>query len=120
MFRASYQNITLLSTAFHVREAAFKTNSSFCIVSYDLLQNKEFFSILKEELIRYFNVKENIVFINNYKTDKEIQALVKENKQIIYLPEFALVKHRGKIIYRFLEDPEIYLLINNSLDKTKL
>lgn len=120
IFRASYQNIVLLSDSFHVREATFKKNSSFRVVSYDLLQNKEFLSVFKEELIRYFNVKENVVFISTYKTDKEIQTLVKENKQIIYLPEFALVKYRGKIVYEFLEDPEIYLLVNNSLDKTKL
>lgn len=120
LFRASYQNIALLSDAFHVRGATFKKKSSFCIVSFALFQNEEFLSAFKTELIRYFNIKENVVFITAYKTDKEIQNLTKVNKQVIYLPKFALVKYRGKVIYRFLEDSEIYLLVNNALDKKSL
>lgn len=120
LFQAAYQNVTLLSNAFHIREATFKKKSSFCIISYDLFHNEKFLQSFKDELIRYFNIKKDILFVTVRKTDQEIRELVKEEKQILYLPEFALIKRQGKIIYKFLEDSEIYLLTNNALDKTDL
>ena len=84
------------------------------------IHNEKFLQSFKDELIRYFNIKKDILFVTVRKTDQEIRELLKEEKQILYLPEFALIKHQGKIIYKFLEDSEIYLLTNNALDKTDL
>ena len=116
LWKASFQNISLLAEAFHVKISTFKKKSSFYLLPYSLLQDEAFLQRFKKELSLYFSLSENVPLIGTYKTDKELASLAKSHKQLIYLPDFALVKYRGKILYRFLRKEEIGLLTKNAME----
>lgn len=92
LWKASFQNISLLAEAFHVKISTFKKKSSFYLLPYSLLQDEAFLQRFKKELSLYFSLSENVPLISTYKTDKELASLAKSHKQLIYLPDFALVK----------------------------
>ncbi len=115
LMNASFENISLLSEAFHVRISTFKNRSSFYLLPYELLHDESFLKEFKKELVLYFDIDEGTLLIDTYKTDKELSALVKMHKVLIYLPDFALVKYQGRVVYRFLKEEEIGLLVKNSM-----
>ena len=110
LWNASFRNIALLSEAFHVRNATFQKASSFCLVPQELFHYDGF----RKEFLRlaalYFGTPEDTPTILDHQTDTEIASLAKKYHRFFYLPDFALIQHRGKVTYRFLEEKEIRML----------
>ncbi len=116
LYRASFQNLTLLSKAFHISPNVFKKETSFFLISDDLLHDETFLIKFKKKLVSFFGIEESTPLINKYQSDKELLALGKKYKRFLYLPDFALIKYQRKLAYRFLRDEEIYLLAKDCID----
>lgn len=116
LWNASFQKISLLADVFRVRMATFKKKSSFCILSYEMLQDEDFLKSFKKELLLYFGISKDLLLVNSYKDEKDIAALAKKHRCFFYTPTFALIKYQGRINYRFLSDEEIQMLVKRALD----
>ena len=112
LFSASYANISLLAKAFKVKISTFKKKSDFVLLTDYSFNDEQFANNLKSKLIEFFNVNNDIYFVDSFKTKDELIQIGKEFGQFIYLPDYALIKYRNKLQYTFIQDYELNMLIS--------
>lgn len=115
LFNASFENISLLSEALCVNSCIFKKNSSFVMINDYLFKDEQFLSAFKQQLVKYYGIKDDVLLITDYVDAKQLVPMIKEHKKVLYLPEYAFIRYDGHLIYKFLKDSEIYLLANQAL-----
>lgn len=115
LYHASYQNIMMLSSALETKEETFKQRSSFCLLSYEGLHEPSFLKRFHQELNAYIGVDKDIPLVTGPLNEKEIREIAKQHP-FFYLTDFAYIKYRSKVLYRFFSDSEVLLLIQKCRD----